>query len=252
MYELLNMPPQASAHAAEIDQMTVLVHWLMAILFVGWSAFFLFVLVRFRRSANPKANYHGVKSHFASYTEIAVAVLEVVLLIGFAFPAWAHRVTEFPSESEATVVRVVGEQFAWNVHYPGDDGLFGRTDIGLITPADPLGLDLTDPAALDDLTTINQLNLPVDTPVLIRLTTKDVIHSFTLLEMRVKQDAIPGMEIPVWFVPTLTGNYEIGCSQLCGLGHYRMQGFVTIQSAAEFEQWKRDEFAFLRGTAGAN
>ena len=96
------------------------------------------------------------------------------------FPAWATRVKAFPSESEAVVVRVVGEQFAWNIHYPGPDGKFGRTDIKLVTADNPLGLDRTDPDAKDDITTINQLNLPVDRPVLVHLSSKDVIHSFGL------------------------------------------------------------------------
>ena len=96
---------------------------------------------------------------------------------------------------------MVGEQFAWNIHYPGPDGKFGRTDIKLVSADNPLGLDRTDPNAKDDITTINQLNLPVDRPVLVHLSSKDVIHSFGLYEMRVKQDAIPGMNIPVWFIP---------------------------------------------------
>lgn len=249
MREFLNIPIQASAHAAEIDQMTVLVHWLMAILFVGWGAFFVYTLFRFRAGANPKADYHGVRSHVSNYAEIGVAVIEAVLLIGFAIPAWAHRVGEFPPESEATVVRVVGEQFAWNVHYPGRDGRFGRTDISLINPGNPLGLDRADAAARDDVTTINQLNLPVDKPVLVQLSTKDVIHSFGLLEMRVKQDAIPGMQIPVWFTPTRAGAYQIACSQLCGLGHYRMVGFVTVQTQAEFDTWLQEELALIQDTA---
>lgn len=249
MREFLKIPIQASAHAAEIDQMTVLVHWLMAILFVFWGAFFVYTLFRFRQGANPKADYHGVRSHVSNYAEIGVALIEAVLLIGFAIPAWAHRVSDFPAENDATVVRVVGEQYAWNIHYPGADGQFGRTDITLITPGNPLGLDRTDAAARDDITTINQLNLPVDKPALVHLTTKDVIHSFTLIEMRVKQDAIPGMSIPVWFVPTRAGDYEIVCSQLCGLGHYRMRGFVTIQSQAEFDAWLSNEFSLIQEAA---
>ena len=104
-----------------------------------------------------------------------------------------------------------------------------------------LGLDRMDPNAKDDIATINQLNLPVDRPVLVHLMSKDVIHSFGLFEMRVKQDAIPGMTIPVWFIPNRVGQYEIACSQLCGLGHYRMRGFVVVQSAAEFKTWFDDQ-----------
>ena len=152
----------------------------------------------------------------------------------------------FPSETEAVVVRVVAEQFAWNVQYPGPDGKFGRTDVNLVAADNPLGLDRRDPAAKDDVTTINQLYLPVDRPVVVHLSSKDVIHSFGLYEMRVKQDAVPGLSIPVWFIPNRIGEYEITCSQLCGLGHFRMRGFVNIQSAADYQKWMADQLKELQ------
>jgi cytochrome c oxidase subunit II len=241
MLEYLGMPVAASAHAGEIDHMIVLVHWLMAVLFVGWGAFFVFVLFRFRSGAHPRANYTGAKGKISKGLEVAVAIVEVVLLVFYAIPAWAKRVRQPPAENEAVVVRVVGEQFAWNVQYPGRDRKFGRTDIRLVSADNPLGLDRGDPNAKDDITTINQLNIPVDRPILVHLTSKDVIHSFGLYEMRIKQDAIPGMEIPVWFVPTRAGDYEIACSQLCGLGHYRMRGFITVQSQGDFDKWLADQ-----------
>jgi cytochrome c oxidase subunit 2 len=253
MLHYLGLPAAASSHAADIDQMTVLVHWLMLVLFVGWGSFFVFVLFRFRRGANPKANYAGAKGKIAKSTEIAVAIVEVALLLFYAIPAWATRVRQFPSENEATVVRVVGEQFAWNVHYAGADRLFGRTDVKLVTADNPLGLDRSDPNAKDDITDINNLHLPVNRPVLVHLSSKDVIHSFGLYEMRVKQDAIPGLQIPVWFIPTVTTEdmrrslgkpdfeYEITCSQLCGLGHFRMRGVVIVQTADEFQKWMADQ-----------
>jgi len=249
MLKLLGLPVAASTHAAELDQMTVLVHWLMLIMFVGWGVFFVFVLFRFRSSAHPKASYTGAKGKISKGTEVAVAIVEVLLLVFYAIPAWAKRVKAFPAENEAVVVRVVGEQFAWNVQYPGPDGKFGRTDIKLVGADNPLGLDRTDPAAKDDITTINQLNLPVDRPVLVHLSTKDVIHSFGLFEMRVKQDAIPGMTIPVWFIPNRVGEYEITCSQLCGLGHFRMRGFLNIQSDADYRKWFDDQEKELRPAA---
>jgi cytochrome c oxidase subunit 2 len=252
MQTFLNMfPIQASTHAAEVDHMTILVHWLMLVLFIGWGCFFLFVLFRFRKSANPKASYTGAHGKFAKSTEVAVALIEIALLVFYAIPAWATRVKAFPAETEATVVRVVAEQFAWNIHYPGPDGKFGRTDIKLVSADNPLGLDRTDPNAKDDITTINQLNLPTDRPVLVHLSSKDVIHSFGLYEMRVKQDAIPGMTIPVWFIPNRVGEYEIACSQLCGLGHFRMRGFITIQSAADYKKWYDAQEQELRPAATA-
>ena len=171
----------------------------------------------------------------ASYIEWAVAGVELVLIVAFAIPAWAARVDAFPAESEATVVRIIAEQFAWNAHYPGVDGQFGRTDIKLVSAENPIGLDRSDPAAKDDFNSINQLALPVNKPVIIHLSSKDVIHSFSLIQMRVKQDTIPGESIPVWFTPTMVGDWEVNCSQLCGLGHYRMRGFYSIKSQADYE-----------------
>ena len=196
------------------------------------------------------ASYTGVKSKVSTYSEVGVAVVEAILLVGFAIPLWAARIGDIPPANEALVVQVTGEQFAWNIHYAGPDGVFGRTDIKLLDlQSNPLGLDRSDPAAKDDVTTVNQLHLPVNKPVIVRLRSKDVIHSFGVPEFRVKQDAVPGLTIPIWFVPTITtaamrtqtGNpefqYEIACAQLCGLGHARMRGFVTVQSAEEFQTW---------------
>ena len=245
MQELLGLPIQASEHAAEIDYMIVFVHWLMAVLFIGWSLFFIYTLIRFRAGANPKADYKGVTSHTSRYVEVGVVLVEAVLLIGFAIPAWADRVNEFPPEEESTVVHMIAKQFEWHSHYPGADGHFGRRDISLITPTNAIGLDRSDPHAADDIHTINQMNLPINKPVIVYLSTQDVIHSMGIAEMRVKQDAIPGMEIPLWFVPNTEGQFEINCSQLCGLGHFRMRGFVTIQTQEEFDAWYAEEFSFV-------
>ena len=247
MGELLGLPIQASAHANQIDQMIILVHWLMAVLFVGWGTFFIYTLVRFRAGANPKADYEGVTSHTSSYLEIAVAVVETVLLVGFAIPAWADRVNEFPTDEDSTVIHMIGKQFEWHSHYPGADGRFGRRDISLITPTNAIGLDRSDPNGADDIVSINQMNIPVNKPVLVYLSSQDVIHSMGIAEMRVKQDAIPGIQVPVWWEPTMTGSWEVNCSQLCGLGHYRMRGFVTVQTEAEYEAWLADEAALLAG-----
>jgi cytochrome c oxidase subunit 2 len=250
MTEWLGLPPLAAAHGGQIDNMIGLIHIFMLILFVGWGGFFLYAIVRFRQSRNPVADYKGVTSHRSTYLEVGVAVVEAVLLIGFAIPLWAARVDNLPPENEALLVQVTGEQFAWNVHYAGPDQVFGRTDVKLLDlQSNPLGLDRSDPAAKDDVTTVNQFYMPVNRPVIVRLRSKDVIHSFGVPELRVKQDAIPGLTIPIWFIPTVTtaemrtrtGNaefqYEIACAQLCGIGHARMRGFVTVQTAEEFQAW---------------
>lgn len=236
------MPPNYSAHGGALDDLNVYVHWLMLILFIGWGLLFIYMLYRFRASRQPKASYHGTKSHLSKWAEIGVFVVECVLLFGISIPAWS-RWTQTPEPAKNPLeVRVVGEQFAWNVHYPGPDNVFGRTDASHVSSANPLGIDITDPNAKDDVATLNQLHMQVGRDVVVRLTSKDVIHSFSLPNMRVKQDTIPGMEIPVHFRPlkTSTGEavpWEIACAQLCGLGHYRMKGQYHVQSKADFDKW---------------
>jgi len=250
MNEWLGMPPLATAHGGQIDGLIGWTHIFMAILFVGWGGFFAYVLIRFRRSRHPVAHYPGLASHATSYVEAGVLVVEMILLFAFSIPLWAARVDRIPAENEALVVQVTGEQFAWNVRYAGPDGVFGKTDIKLIdVQENSLGIDRNDPAAKDDVTTLNQLYLPANKPVIVKLRSKDVIHSFGVPEFRVKQDAIPGLTIPIWFIPnvttaemrTRTGNaefqYEIACAQLCGLGHARMRGFVTVLPPEEFQKW---------------
>ena len=241
MLDWLGLPIAGSAHAADVDEVMALVHWLMAVLFVGWSAFFVYVLIRFRRRSHPVARYQGLRSQWSTWIEGGVLVAEIVLLAFFSIPAWSARVDAFPPEANSTVVRVVAEQFAWNIHYPGADRRFGRTDVTLIGPDNPLGLDRSDPAARDDITTINELHLPVNRPAIVHLSSKDVVHSFTLPQMRVKQDAIPGVAQPVWFTPMETGQWNMVCSQLCGLVHYRMVGFYTIHTQEDFDAWLATE-----------
>jgi cytochrome c oxidase subunit 2 len=249
MEKLLNFPFLASESGHAIDHIIVNVHWIMFALFAFWGGFLVYTLVRFRKGANPKANPTGIKSKFAYWLAGLLAVIELYELFGASIPIVAQRNGPLPDPKNSVVVNVVAEQFAWNIHYPGNDGVFGRRSAELVSADNPLGLDRTDPAAKDDITTINQLNLPVDKPVVVHLSSKDVIHSFNLTVMRVKQDAMPGMNVPVQFTPTVIGNYEIACAQLCGIGHYRMRGFLNILAAADYDKWIAEQEAALTAPA---
>jgi len=255
------LPVNASIQGEHIDNANVLMHWLMLILFIGWGAFFIISLVRFRASKNKTSDYTGVKSHISSLLEAAVAIIEIIALFGFSYPVWAYRVNEVPDTRDAENIRVVAQQFAWNIHYPGKDGLFGTTRSDLVDEQEnPIGLDRGSPNASDDFFTINQLHIPAHKKIRIDLTTKDVIHNFKLPELRVSQDAIPGMVIPVHFEATMTSEefletvkgtpregkgLEISCAQLCGLGHYRMKGFLTIHDQDGYRVWLDEEAEYL-------
>ena len=247
------MPPDYSAHGPELDQLSAYVHWLMLILFIGWGLLFAFMLLRFRASKHPRAVYHGTKSHISKYAETAVFVVECVLLFMISIPAWSRWTTPPNPQENPLEIRVVGEQFAWNIHYPGPDGIFGKTDVSYVTSSNPLGIDPSDPAAKDDVATLNQLHLEVNRPVIIRLTSKDVIHSFFLPYMRVKQDATPGMEVPVHFTPVKTSGaetWEIACAQLCGLGHYRMRGQYQVQTKGDLAKWMSEQQPVVASISG--
>lgn len=245
MRKLLGLPVLASEHGQQVDDLIIYVHWLMIVLFVGWLAYFAYALFRFHRSRNPKADYFGVKNHASNYIEGAVALVEGILLIGLAIPFWAQAVDKFPKESESTQIQVVAQQFAWNVRYPGKDGVFGKQDMHLVTAENVFGVDPKDPNGKDDVQTLNEIHVPFvkgadgkTKPVIVYISSKDVIHSFKVIALRVTQDAIPGMRIPIWFRPTQEGRFQINCAQLCGNGHSQMSGgFLVVESQEAYDKW---------------
>lgn len=235
------LPIDISTHGAGIDKLIWILHIAMVLLFAGWFVFFVYSLIRFRERPGHTAGYHTKHFKLPTYVEVLVAVFELFLLAAFAMPLWSQVKTQMPPDDKALHIRVVAQQFAWNVHYPGKDGIFGKTDPSLMGSSNSVGLDSSDPAAKDDIVTVNQLNIPVNTPVIVKLSSKDVIHCFTLPVMRVKQDVIPGQSIPVWFQAKQTGDFEIACAQLCGLGHYRMRGFFNVQTQEDFNKWLQEQ-----------
>lgn len=252
--KLLRLPPLASQHGADLDRLLFYVHVLMFVLFVGWSIFFLYTIWRFRQRKNPKADPVGVKSHVSTYLEGAVAVVEAVLLLGFALPLWARSASldNFPDEQGATVIRVIGRQFNWITRYPGADGVFGMGDPKRISTTNPFGLDPDDPNGADDimLEAASEVVVPVGRPVIAHVSSLDVVHSFAVAQMRVAQDAIPGLSIPVWFTPTRTGAYQITCAQLCGNGHYSMRGTLRVLSEEDYRGWLAEQSPRPADTGG--
>lgn len=234
------MPELASLHGIDIDRVflvTLVITGVLFILLQGVLAYFSF---RYGEKGGDRAQYWirpGLEKRFALIAGIIIFGVDVTILaLGESnwFRAWG------PSPEGTPVVEVMGEQFAWNFRYPGPDGTFGKTEARLISSTNPFGIDKTDPPAADDILSVNQLHLPEDKPVRLRIRSHDVIHSLYLPHQRVKQDAVPGMQIELWFVPRRAGQFEIACSQLCGLGHYRMRAFLTVESQEAFDKWLAD------------
>jgi len=239
LLKYLGMSEPASAHGKSVDELLLYVHLLMGALFVGWMAYFVFAMLRFNKGTNPKADYVGVRSHASTYLEIGVAIVEAVLLIGLAVPLWAKAVDNPPGAAEKPIeIQVMAQQFAWSAHFPGLDGKWGKQDTKFANRGNPFGLDAEDADTKDDVSVVTEaFLLPVNRPVIAKISSMDVIHCFKAASMRVTQDAIPGLSIPVHFTPTKTGDFTITCAQLCGNGHASMKGVFKVVSQADFDAW---------------
>jgi cytochrome c oxidase subunit II len=233
------LPAGASAAAGWIDHQFALTFVIMGIVFLAAQLGLGYIVWRYRETpASPPVTY----SHGNTRLEIIWTILTAVLFIGLNLmgsSVWASQRFD-AAESGAVQVEVTGMQFAWYFRYPGPDGKYGPTSVKLMDPSSggeaAVGLNTSDPAAKDDVVT-GTMYLPVDREVDVSLRSVDVIHSFFVPNLRFKQDAVPGLNIHMHFKPTVIGEYEIACAELCGLGHYKMHGMVHVVSQEDFDKW---------------
>ncbi|GAC1683554.1 MAG: cytochrome c oxidase subunit II [Candidatus Acidiferrum sp.] len=233
------LPVGASASAAGIDHQFAITFVLMGIVFVAAQIILGLFAWRYRdRGSSSPARY----SHGNNTLEIVWTVLTFILFVGLNLMSssiWASERFR-PAKPDAVQVEVTGMQFAWYFRYAGPDGKFGATKPELEDASAggeaALGLDTSDPASKDDLVT-GTMYVPVNREVEVILRAHDVIHSFFVPAMRFKQDAVPGLAIHMHFTPITTGDYEIACAELCGLGHYKMHGMLKVVSQEEFDKW---------------
>ncbi len=209
------LPHGASTYSGDIDALYYLILWITGAAFLIVEAALIWFVIAYRERPGRKAYYtHGSVRAEVIWTAVpAVVVVVIGILSGVV---WNQVKGRDSAPAGSLEIAVEGKQFEWNVTYPGIDGALGTSD---------------------DFTVRNQLHIPVDRPVNVQLTAQDVIHSLFIPVFRVKQDAVPGMRIPVWFEATETGEHEIACAELCGLGHYRMRAIVTVHSQDEYDAW---------------
>ena len=209
----LRLPENVSTYGGQIDGLFYLILWITGIIFIVVEALLLYFLFRYRHREGRPARYTHGSNRLEVVWTIVPAIICVVLAL-MSRRSWAEIKQSMPQG--AITVEIMAEQFAWNLRYAGSDGKLNTAD---------------------DVLSLNQMHIPVGRPVIVSLKSKDVIHSLFLPEFRVKQDAVPGMTTRIWFEATRTGNWEIACAELCGLGHYRMKGFITVDSPEDFEKW---------------
>jgi len=234
------LPPNGALHGFAIDH---LLRWNLTVLFwmfVAAQALLVAALLRRRASGReelPARPRSGAAYFLADVLPLAAITALYLWMVVTSHKLWAAS-RETAADPHAVQVEVTGVQFDWYFRYPGADGVFGTTRPDLINaPAgNPLGLDPADPHAADDIVSA-VLMLPAGRPVDITLRSIDVIHGFSIPGMRLKQDAIPGMTGHLEFTPTVPGDYPILCTQVCGLGHYRMQARLRVVAPADYDRW---------------
>ena len=221
------LPADASAHGPALDHHLLLNLWVILAL-ATLAHILLFIGLILRRTSEARSLRR------LEYIPLACLTVLFATLALKAERLWAA--TRYTGASlTALQVEVTGIQFAWYFRYPGPDATFGITRPQLASPAEgnPVGLDPTDPHAKDDIVT-SELVLPSNREVDLRLHAQDVIHGFSIPELRLKQNAVPGETIHIHFTPTTPGTYAILCTQLCGLGHYRMNATLRILPPDQF------------------
>jgi cytochrome c oxidase subunit II len=213
------LPPSASTFGRDIDWLYYLILIITGIAFVVVELALVWFLFKYRARPGQKATYvHGSTRAEVIWTSVtAVVVVVIGLLSG---PAWNKIKGRNSAPAGSLPLAIHAKQFEWHITYPGRDGQIGTSD---------------------DFTVRGQLHVPVNRPIVATLTAEDVIHSFFVPAFRIKQDAVPGMQIKVWFQPTKAGTYEIGCAELCGLGHYRMRAVVTVHEQSDYDRWTAEQ-----------
>ena len=212
------LPENISTYGKDIDFLLYFIYYITTAIFFLVAAFMVYFLIRYRYSPDRKAEYsHGnvkLEVIWTSATTLGVLVLALI-----SAPVWKDIKLDLPEPD--VMIQVTGEQFNWKVLYPGPDKIFGTED---------------------DLEMENEVNVPVNKVVHVILLSDDVIHSFFIPVLRVKQDAVPGREIIVWFESTKTGRYEIPCAELCGFGHSGMLGYLYVHTPEEYENWVNENW----------
>lgn len=209
------LPPALSTYAADIDRIFYVILVITGIIFVAVEVTLIVFMIKYRGREGRKAYYIEGNTK----AEVIWTVTPAIIVLALAFASqdvWSRLKNPDRFPSDAITFSLEAKQFEWNFTYPGIDGVLGNGD---------------------DFTIRNQLHIPVGQPVVVLTSSIDVIHSFFIPVFRIKQDIVPGMVIPVWFEATETGEFELACAELCGLGHYRMRARVFVHSQEDFASW---------------
>ena len=232
------LPRNVNLFGHEIDFIFYVILWLTGVTAVAVFSVMIYFIVKYRAKPGvPAIHSHGNNALEVIWTTIPVFIFLALAIYGNE--QWTQMRLRTPP-AEALPVAVVGEQFGWNVRYPGPDGKLAKMSAEKVSKENPFGIDPADPDGRDDFTTYGELVFPVGRPVRLYLSSKDVIHAFYVPEFRLYQDMVPGRVYDfVWFKAEATGHFQLACNQLCGQGHYKMFGKLSVVPETEYEAWAK-------------
>jgi cytochrome c oxidase subunit 2 len=213
------MDESASTVGPQIDRLYYVILVITGIVFFATELTLLWFIFKYRHREGRKAEYiqGSTKAEIVWTTVPAIIVIAIALASG---GLWDKIKDPDSVPANAMTVILTAKQFEWNLTYPGPD--------------DELNTE-------DDFTVRNRLDIPLDRPTKLEMYSEDVIHSFYIPDFRLKQDVVPGMELMMWFQPTRTGEFPIGCAELCGIGHTRMRGTLTVHTPSEYQTWMNEQ-----------
>jgi len=218
------LPTNISTFGGEIDKFFYIIYYITTTVFFLVIGFLIYFLIRYRYKKGRKAKYYHGNNTLEIIWTTATFIAMIVLAVATK-PLWSKIKQNIPPAE--TSIQVKGKQFNWEVLYPGPDNIFGTSD---------------------DYQMDNSVHVPVNKIVNIILKSEDVIHSFFVPNLRLKQDAIPGREILVWFEATKIGKYEIPCAELCGFGHSGMLGHLYVHSDEDYQKWQKETWPENKST----
>ena len=234
------LPRNVNMFGHEIDFIFYLILWLTGVTAVAVFSVMVYFLVKYRaRPGIPAIHSHGNNTLEVIWTTIPVFIFLALAIYGNE--QWTQMRLRTPP-ADALPVAVVGEQFGWNVRYPGADGKLAKMVASKVGKDNPFGVDPADPDGMDDFTTYNDIVFPLNRPVRLYLSSKDVIHAFYVPEFRLYQDMVPGRVYDfVWLKAEATGNFQLACNQLCGQGHYKMFGKLAVVGESDYQAWAKSK-----------
>lgn len=244
------MPEPITDHARAVDDQMALTFVVTGVIFILAHLALGYAVMKFGRKRSEAADYNTGNERWELLWTSAATVLFVGLTF-MGYTVWAEArfadAQSQPGAADRVIIEVTGQQFVWNMRYAGADGKFGPLNVNMIDDSmgNPLGIDRGHADGKDDVV-VPRMSVPVNKEIEVILRTKDVLHNFFIPELRLKLDTVPGIESRLRFKPDTLGTYEIACSELCGLGHYKMRSFMDVVEQADYDSWLQEQYSFLQ------